>query len=177
MSKSTDIFFDLINVWVKQNQLYSIQGKVKSIDNRTCTVVPNNGGADFLNVSLEADYEGTTGKGFIVVPVVGSNVIISFKNKDFGFISAYTEIDTITSLQNNFTFNEGNNEGLVKVLELTGKLNDLESKINDLILFINTHLHTSTTPTTPTTPPTPSYTGGILPITNKKDLENNLVRH
>ena len=137
MSKSSDILFDLIKIWADENELYSIQGTVKSINVniRTCVVTPTNGGPDILDVRLEADYtEGSTtaSKGFFVVPTVSSLVIITFMSKEESFISAWTSIDNVVAKQGEWIFNDGLNSGLVKVAEMTSRLNDLEALFDQL---------------------------------------------
>jgi hypothetical protein len=174
MSKNTDLFFDIINMWAKQNQFYSIQGSVVSVDTstRTCVVSPTDGGADYVSVRLEADYDSSDSKGFFVVPVVGSLVIITFLDANYAYLSAWTEIDQIVSKQNQWIFNDGANGGLTITPELTTKLNNIENKVNDLILFINTHTHPMSG-----APPTPLYTGGNLTPTNRSEIENEDVTH
>ena len=52
MGKETDILFDLIKIWADQNELYSLQAEVSSVDEneRTCVVSPTDGGPDVKNV-------------------------------------------------------------------------------------------------------------------------------
>lgn len=182
MGQETNILFDLIGIWAAENELYSKQGSVKSVNEseRTCVVTPSDGGPDVLDVRLETDYtEGssTDSKGFFIVPEVSSLVIITFMSKEESFISAWTQIDKIVSKQTEWIFNDGSNDGLAKIIELTSKLNDIENKVNSLITFINTHLHTTVAPGSPTTPPVPSFTGGSLTLTSKSDIENENVKH
>lgn len=182
MGKATNILFDLINIWAKQNEFYSTQGTISSVSesNRTCVVTPTNGSPDIQDVRLEADYTedtSTDSKGFFVVPAVSSLVIVTFLSKDDAFISAWTEIDKIVSKQGEWIFNDGSNDGLVKVIELTDKLNNIENKVNDLISFINSHVHTSAAPGSPTTPPVPTFTGGTLTTTQKAEIENTDITH
>ena len=48
------------------------------------------------------------------------------------YVSAWTEIDKVIAKQGEWIFNGGANDGLVKVSELTDKINALENEINDL---------------------------------------------
>jgi hypothetical protein len=66
--------------------------------------------------------------------------------------------------------------GLVKVVELTQKLNNLENKVNEIIVTFGTHTHAVTavgSPTSPTTTPI----AGSLTISQRDDIENVNVRH
>lgn len=181
MGKNTDILFELINIWTKQNQFYSVIGKVKSVDGRTCVVSPSDGAPDLLDVSLEADYEDTESKGFFVVPAVGSNVIVTFKSKDYGYLAAYTKIDSIVAKQGEWIFNDGANDGLVKINELTSKLNNLVSEVNALKNTFNSHIHITTatvgaTPTPGVIAPTTTTAVSVSSF-NKNDYENTIVKH
>lgn len=134
MGKNTNILYDLIDIYVKQNQFYSVMGTIQSVnsDNRTCVVKPNDGAPILNDVSLEADYDESESKGFYVVPATESNVIVTFKSKDYGYLSAWTQIDNVVAKQGEWIFNRGDNLGLVKVTELTERLNDLEDLFTQL---------------------------------------------
>jgi hypothetical protein len=181
MGKNTDILFDLIDIWAKQNQFYSVVGSVKSIDGRTCIVTPGDGSPDLIDVALEADYEDSESKGFYIVPAIGSNVIVTFKSKDYGYLSAYTAIDSIVAKQGEWIFNDGSNEGLVKINDLTSKLNNLVSEFNALKDIFNNHIHTTTATISASAVPgviSPTLTPGVSASNfNKSDYENEDVKH
>ena len=179
MGQATNIFFDILKIWTDQNELYSVQGSVKSISesDRTCVVTPSDGGPDLQDVRLEADHSTSASKGFFIVPAVGSLVIATFLNSTDAFLSAWTSIDKVISKQTNWIFNDGANEGIVKSIETTNKLNNLENKVNALITFINAHVHITVAPTLPTTVPTPPFTGAPLVPTIKTEIQNSKVTH
>jgi hypothetical protein len=86
----------------KGGQIYSLVGKVKSVDDneRTCDVEPLNGDADILGVRLQADLSAD--KGIYIKPVVNSFVIVTFLDESAGFVSAYSEIESAEIvIQNN----------------------------------------------------------------------------
>ena len=87
----------------------------------TVTARPINDNSDFLNVRLQAG----AGNGIIMLPKIGSVVIVQPINDVTGYISLYSEIDSIKFLDGNFG-------GLIKIDELVKKINDIESDINDL---------------------------------------------
>ena len=117
MAKIKDILMDFINVWSDQNQIYSKQCIVSNIDvnKRICTCSPVDGSADILEVRLESDITinsdgdvvNSDPKGFYVVPKLNSLVVVTFLSKTEAFISAYTEISDIITIQDKFTFNDG----------------------------------------------------------------------
>lgn len=140
--KLKDIIFEFINIWASQNEIYSVAGEVLSVDEskRICSVSPNDGGANILDVKLEADYSinssgvviASSPKGFFLVPAVGSVVILTFQSSTDAFISAYTTVDKVISTQGEWIFNDGANGGLTKLQELTDRLNDYEVLFNQL---------------------------------------------
>jgi hypothetical protein len=103
-------------------EVYSKICKVDSIDSdlNTCEASPIDGDAQLLDVKLTAT-EGNQ-KGFIVIPEVGSNVIVTFIDKDTSFVSMCTEIESVV-------FNGGSNGGLINIETLISELGK-----NNLIL-------------------------------------------
>lgn len=138
MSKNTDILFDLIEIWAKENELYSKQAKVISVDlsAKTCVVSPSDGGPNILDVRLEAD-EDTSNKGFFVVPAVDSLVGITFMSKEESFISVWTQIDKVIATQGLWQFNKGENGGLTITPELKSQLDTTNSLLQALIDIIS----------------------------------------
>ncbi len=76
------------------------------------------------------------------------------------------------------TFNDGDNHGLVKVEELTKKLNTLEQEINDLKLVLLTW-QPSQTPDSGAAlkTATAKWAGKQLNTTRRQDLENDKITH
>lgn len=124
------------------------------------------------DVRLVADFKDTATKtGLVLVPKVGSIVLVSFLNNAEYFVAMCSEVDSI--------FLNGNNYGgLVKVVQLTAKINALENLVNDLITKYNTHTHLLTLSAgSGTAAPTISLeTGTIAPITQRSDIENTTVK-
>jgi hypothetical protein len=137
-----DLLLDFIGIWSNQNNIYSMQCTVKSVDvtTRTCVCTPTDGSADILNVRLEADLAvnsddvpiASSKKGFFVVPKVNSIVGVTFFDKTNAFINVWTEIDEVYVISNKFTFNNGAFGGLIKIDDLVSRLNDYESLFTQL---------------------------------------------
>ena len=142
MSKIKDILLDFVNIWSNQNNIYSKQCTVTSVDQvkRICTCSPVDGTADILEVQLESDITlnsdnepiASDPKGFFIVPQIGSLVIATFLAKDDAFISAWTEIDSIIVKSNQFAFNDGSFGGLIKIDDLVNRLKDYEDLFTQL---------------------------------------------
>jgi hypothetical protein len=88
----------------------------------TCYCVPLNDDADIINVRLMANIDN----GFLLIPEVNSIVVVSFLSDDSAYVSLVSKVSEVQLNGKNF-------DGLVKVQELTDKLNALENKVNDLI--------------------------------------------
>ena len=131
----------------------------------TCTCTPINGDAEFFDVLLNADAD----KGFTLIPANNSVVIVQQTSQATAYVSMVSKVDQI------YLAGDANG-GLVKVQDLVSKLNNLENKVNSLIvacssqvvtlapsgLFALAPFFTSVTPLTPT---------------QQTELENTKVQH
>ena len=172
---------------------------------RTIDCTPLNEGAPLLGVNLQANQE--VDFGLCLFPEPGSHVVVGFVADgaagvvlltekiesaeivigdssavmdanglrfDIGDISAHID-------KNAVTFNGGGLGGLVKVQDLTNKLNELTRTVNALVTSYNAHTHITTA-----TVGAGSVPGVISPITeqaepaalfNRADYENEKVKH
>lgn len=124
-------------------------------DARACDCSPLDEGAPLLGVNLQADQSGDV--GFVLLPTVGSYVVVAFMSDSTAVVVLTTQIDkalvTIGSSEiaitdgdvdidingttmkmnaDGIVFNGGNNNGLVKIGDLVGRLNAIEQDINNL---------------------------------------------
>jgi len=167
----------LIQRELARTEIYSVLCRVISVDNteRTCEVEPLNGNSELFGVRFQANIELT--EGIYIEPKVNSHVIVGFLNPVQALVLQYSEVENVyIDTQGDTIFNGGTNKGMVKVVELVQKLNDLETKVNDLVLWTATHTHTGVTPG-------PGSTGtavgivGTLPLTTENQLKNDKVQH
>ena len=150
------------------DKLYFIDAEVNSVDEqaRSCTVTALSGkvGSEYT-VRLMASVDD----GLLMIPVVGSSVVVCSSDFVTGSIIQYSGIDHIS-------IRGGDLGGLVKVIDLTEKLNNLENKLNSLILKYNTHTHNVTAVGSPTGPGLQPETGTLTP-TQRADIENDKISH
>ncbi len=97
----------------------------------TCYCVPLNEDADIINVRLMANIDN----GFLLIPEVDSIVVVSFLSDSSAYVSLVSKVSEVHLNGKNF-------DGLVKVQELTDKLNALENKVNDLITACSSQIVT-----------------------------------
>jgi len=147
-----------------------------------CSNITGTAVADLLGVQLMAEVDD----GVLYVPAVGSTVIIVMSKYVEPYVAMFSELDRVYTvvgdsvldiLRGKIILNDGSFAGLVKVVELTKKLNALENKVNEVIEAYKTHTHPGVTPG-------PSSTGAIIvptpnPLTptQQKEIENEKIVH
>lgn len=139
--------------------------KVTSVTGRSCDVTPISGDAPIKKVRLNANITGTA--GILITPVINSDVLVVMLSPVDSFVAMFSEIDSIA-------IDDGLNDGLIKINELTSKLNDLITQINALKSDYIAHTHP--TPAGLSSAPTVPYTGTFSTF-SKNDYENNKVKH
>lgn len=153
---------------------------VKSVDEDTCTIdVVTAEGMDIFEVKLRA--VKSEKYGCIIFPKVNTTVQICQINNDNDYLmlhadeveKIYWKIQDTTKevTKDGFIYNGGQNDGMVKVKELTQKINALENKVNQIIAQYNSHSHSANGASTTT------LVTGTLQVTNKNDLENTKIKH
>ncbi|HLP51239.1 MAG TPA: hypothetical protein VK154_10175 [Chitinophagales bacterium] len=168
-----------------------VTARVKQVDwdKRLCKCEDEDG-VEFFDVRLRAVADEEK-KGFCLKPKVDSYVLLGPVNNfsSSRFVAMYTEIDALEIIaddevliadvkEGKFTFNKGQNDGMVKVGPLKDKLNNLENKVNDILVALKG-----------VTIPIPVGGGGSyamasnfasiqsLQTTQKSDLENTDITH
>jgi len=160
-------------------------GTVSAVDDqKLCCTVKLDDDIIYYKVRLRSVVTDDT--GVYLLPKVDSKVTIArVDNGGHWTVVKWSEVDkmmlkigqtTIEVIDGSVTINEGNNKGLVKVVELTQKINALEQKVNDLLTALQGV----------TIPLAPSGTYPFLPIfspitplqtTAQADIENPDVTH
>jgi hypothetical protein len=159
---------------------------VKSVDEAKsmCECEPINGGAPYfarLRALVEAE-----DKSPLLVPVKDSVVIVATFNKNSAeaFVLGYTEVEKVKILtsKGEVWLNGDNFGGVVKIKEVTAKLNALENAHNALVAKFNSHTHLvattgSAAAQSGTASPTTQTSTDTLQPTQQKDIENKKVKH
>jgi hypothetical protein len=151
---------DSLRTLVKPNgNAYSKVCTVDSVDlvNLTCYCIPINDDADITEVRLMANIDN----GFLLIPEVNSIVVVSFLSDSSAYVSLVSKVSEIQ-------LNGTNYDGLVKVQELTDKLNNLENKLNDLITACSSQVVTLAPSGTF---PLASFFTSVTPLTPTQQIE------
>lgn len=114
---------------------------------------------------------GESDKGILITPAVGSSVIVSrIGESDELFVEMFSEVDTIQ-------YNGGKNEGLVKVVELTAKLNSLENDLNNLKTVFTSWVIAPSDGGAALKTAAATWAGQKLTKTNKTEIQNEKITH
>lgn len=169
---------------IKKAQL--VMGTVTSVNetDKTCNVDITLGDAcqSVSDVSLNA----SSNDGFTQFPAVESDILIALMPDNSAYMVACEDItkavcyiDTDNKFEfdsSGFIWNDGNNGGLVKVIELTQKVNNLETLVNNLLVT----LKATTIPLAPsgTYPFAPLYAAyNTLTPTTQTEIEDTKIKH
>ena len=166
-----EAFTQIIENWADGKEFYTKLGTVKNIDisNENCIFTSNEG-----DTEIECLLYPSKSK-IQIIPKENSLCIVGFSGDNEPYILLVQEFETII-------YNEGKNKGLVKVVELTKKMNKLEDKINSLIDKYNNHIHITTATVGPTAVPgtimkTTNQEAGKITNTKVEDIENEKIKH
>jgi hypothetical protein len=142
-----------------QGAIYG-SGEVLSVDKnaRTAVVLIKN------DVEITCRLMAQVGDGFLLIPSIGSTVFVGYFTYNDAYILMASDLDVIGLKGDELG-------GLVKVIELTEKLNNLEAKVNAIITNFNIHTHASLG-----APPVPLITGPLV-LTLQSEIENTNVTH
>jgi len=149
---------------------------VDSVDiaSRTCSCTPLN---DTSIAQIQGvRFQSTVDDGVILQPKVGSTVTVLLSTRVAPLIIGYSEIDEVYIVAPKVQFNQGNLVGMVKVIDLTTKLNNLENLVNNFISLYNSHTHVTACPAgAGTASPTPNIESQVLTPTQRTDIENKAI--
>lgn len=163
-----EILKEIFDTLYGNEQYYARVGKVVSIDEteKTAEIQIINGPimTDVLLQQVASD------SGIFISPSIGSLVIINYTEKTTAYISLYSEIDSII-------FQGGTNGGLIKIVDLVTKLNNIENDINTLkSVFSAWIVNPADGGAALKTAAASWYTSTITP-TVRADLENENFKH
>lgn len=110
-------------------------------------------------------------KGIVITPEKGSSVIVSrIGDSDEMFVEMFSDVESII-------FDGGDNEGLVKVRELTNKINTLETEVNNLKTIFSAWVPVPSDGGAVLKTAITTWAGSQLQMTNKADIQNDKIKH
>jgi exosome complex RNA-binding protein Csl4 len=83
------------------DEVYSIVGEVTKVDKkrRVVNVQPLNGDAEILGVKLQSNESDT--EGLVIFPQKGSNVVVTFLNKNTGYVAMVSSVEMVEYIAQN----------------------------------------------------------------------------
>lgn len=151
----------------KATNLY--QGVVTDLSDITCEVSID--GLSVPDVRLRASTE-VDGAQIIVRPAVGSVVIVGSLTGDLDHLVVLS-MDRAEEV----IINGGSQGGMVKIQELTSKLNTLEREINDIKRVLSSWTPVPNDGGASLKASVASWAGKQLVLTRREDYEDNKVKH
>ena len=161
------------------------------LETQTCECTPV--GGDSTTTIPGVQLKAEPNDGILIIPKIGSTVIVAFSLKTSAYIFMFSDIDSVDIIipsatvggnptrikieEGKITFNDGTFDGLVKVNDLVTKLNNLENKVNSIIAIFNAHVHSGVTTGAGSSAISPTPVSGTLTATVKNDVENGLITH
>lgn len=150
---------------------------VDSVDEtkRTCDCTPIGGDATTQIPSVQLMAE--VNDGLLLLPKVGSSVVVGLSTKNNAFVLFYSDLDKIKIITSLTQFNDGGFGGLTKVEVLTQQLNKLEQDINTLKTAFSNWIVIPNDGGAALKTISSVWFGSQLTPTKKTDLENTKVTH
>lgn len=141
------------------DKVHFIDAVVNSVDEnaRTCIVVATSGRA---GNQFTARLMAAVDDGILIIPAVGSTVVISYSDFVSPAVIQYSEVDRVI-------LRGGDLGGLVKVAELTNKLNNLVLQLQAELVKIQTGI----------TGVGGTYVPGQISQFVKSNYENDKIKH
>jgi len=143
---------------------------VKSVDKEKCTCSVKDNGSEYFDVRLRPTIGSNA--GVVMYPKIGATILaVKLESTEEWAMICATKYDSIDILIESLVMNDGNFGGLVKIQELTNKL-------NTLVNVYNSHTHSvATTGTAAAQNGTATTTTEQAQTFNKSDYENMKIKH
>lgn len=178
MSKERDCATKLRAI-VGKEPFQTFVAKVTKVDGATCTVQRLFDDMELDEVRLNC--HSTENEGVVIVPETGSMVLITSIDGRCWFVSQCSKVEKITidatASPNGIVINGGNNKGLVKIEELTQKLNAIEQDINTLKSIFTSWAPVAEDGGAALKADTQTWASSQLAITQISDYEDTNITH
>ena len=178
MSEISDLIKKLAGTF-DTDTVHLIECTVNSVDeeDRICECTPL---SDSFEGTLESVYlSAQPNDGIIQIPVIGSIVKVCICNSiDYPFIIQFSDLEKVIMLaETSIQLNNGAFEGLVKVVELTEKINALEDDINTLKQAFSSWIVVPNDGGLALKTSSASWAGQTITLTQQAEIENTSITH
>ena len=194
------IFSDFIKNWSSKEELYLKIGTATEInqDEFTFTFTPLDEKSKVFDVRMKTIADNAQ-ESIVIVPKEGTQVVVAFHSNTVGqcvivkessdiFLNTENKKESIATLYElicndvqvtteSFVFNGGAFEGLIKINDLTTKLNELVSEVNDFKDDYNLHKHVGVLSGVQVSGISDKIILDDMTDFNKDDYENPIIKH
>lgn len=155
----------MAGTWNQQNIKVGT-GNVVSVnaEERTCMVLTDN------DVEINCKLMAQIGDGMLLIPSVDSTVLILYATYTDAYVMMCSDVDSIS-------FKGSELGGLVKVVDLTSRLNKIEQDINNLKQAFSNWVVVPSDGGAALKTVAASWYGSQLTKTQRSDIENENVTH
>ncbi len=169
MAELDDIFEIFIERLISKEMFYTQYGTAKDVDKekRTCTLVPS---GDFAERPVRLQPLMDSKRGLVVIPVEGSQIAVTFTNKNTAILVASEDIEEVI-------YQGGENGGLINIEPLTSKINTLESDLNNLKTAIASWVPVPNDGGASLKALITSYAASSITLTTRNDIEDTKFQH
>lgn len=162
-----DILNDFFNTFIDGEEYYHRVGIVKSVNQSEATAEVQIINGDTLpDVHLQ---QIANDDGLLMLPKTDSVVLVGWSDNTTAFIAMYSELD-------NVIFHDGTFGGLIKINDLTTKINELVSTVNAFRAEYKAHTHLDPVSGSTGTPQPVPVQADAATFT-ASDYENTRVQH
>ena len=132
MPELAEIMEEFISNAIKKEKIYTLIGTATDVDEvkRICNFTPLGDEGKRFDVRLQS--AESLELGIVLIPKENSTIAISFMNTTQAFVSLTSGLEKVLIDTELVQFNGGDNKGLVNVVDLIKKLNNIEGDLNDL---------------------------------------------
>lgn len=201
-----DVINSFINNWSSKQELYLVLGTASDINESDFTFkftpIAETSNVEDVRMKSIVDAGPET---FVIVPKEGSKVVVGFHSKTVGQCLVVQQAAKIiintaifqenteskeVNVENDYSincddvkvqteswiFNQGGLGGLINIVDITEKLNDLVEDLNGLRADFNSHLHTGVSSGSASSGP-PNKVVTTFDEFNKDDYEDTKIQH
>ena len=152
-----------------EDKVRLLQCNVNSVDipNRIATVTTITGKS---KITFDAQLQAGIADGIVITPETDSMVYVLASKYTLPFIIQYSDFV-------NLTLNGDEYGGLVRVIDLTKKINQLEKQINDLKQIFSSWTPISSDGGAALKALSGTWAGQNITLTNQSEIENTIIKH
>ena len=168
------------------DEVYILACSVNTVDEKArtcdCRTIEGKGIIDIPNVQLMADVDD----GLLMLPTVGSTVIVMYSKRSRPFVVMYSQVDKILMISGSsvisvkdgaIQFNDGSYGGLIQIKQLISKINTLENDLNTIKKAVSTWTPVPNDGGAALKAASATWAATTLIKTQQSDIENTTIQH